>query len=295
MIPRPTFGPLAGRRSRALARRAAPAALARLAGGGRRVAARRAVRRPRRHVRVRGPATTPAARHCSRPPTARQGRRQLERQVEVLAALHADARLGPWARLVPRTLGVGDVDGLHFVLESRLPGADCRRLPARGARPGGPDGPASDRRAGGPHRQRRPGRRRHARPMGARAGVAGARGGPRRPPRRPGHGGGASWSRSCRAGRSPAPGRTATTTRRTCSSTNGRVSGVVDWTEGEPDGLVGADAVTLLLFERILAGQRARARAARVAGRPVAGGRVVARDAARGRRSGASTSARCCC
>jgi hypothetical protein len=34
----------------------------------------------------------------------------------------------------------------------------------------------------------------------------------------------------------------------------GRVSGVVDWTEAEPDGLVGADAVTLLLFERILAG-----------------------------------------
>jgi hypothetical protein len=32
------------------------------------------------------------------------------------------------------------------------------------------------------------------------------------------------------------------------------VSGVVDWTEAEPDGLVGGDAVTLLLFERILAG-----------------------------------------
>jgi aminoglycoside phosphotransferase (APT) family kinase protein len=32
------------------------------------------------------------------------------------------------------------------------------------------------------------------------------------------------------------------------------VSGVVDWTEGEPDGLVGADAVTLLLWEPILAG-----------------------------------------
>ena len=42
----------------------------------------------------------------------------------MLAALHADARLGPWARLVPRTLDVGDVDGLYFVLESRLPGAD---------------------------------------------------------------------------------------------------------------------------------------------------------------------------
>jgi hypothetical protein len=33
------------------------------------------------------------------------------------------------------------------------------------------------------------------------------------------------------------------------------VSGVVDWTEGERDGLVGADAVTLLLFEAILAGR----------------------------------------
>jgi hypothetical protein len=35
----------------------------------------------------------------------------------------------------------------------------------------------------------------------------------------------------------------------------GRVSGIVDWTEGEHDGLVGADAVTLLLFEPILAGR----------------------------------------
>jgi hypothetical protein len=32
------------------------------------------------------------------------------------------------------------------------------------------------------------------------------------------------------------------------------VSGVVDWTEAEPDGLVGADVVTLLVFQRILAG-----------------------------------------
>ena len=43
--------------------------------------------------------------------------------------LYETRGLGPWARLVPRTLGVGDVEGLHFVLESRLPGADSRRLP----------------------------------------------------------------------------------------------------------------------------------------------------------------------
>jgi hypothetical protein len=36
---------------------------------------------------------------------------------------------------------------------------------------------------------------------------------------------------------------------------DGRVSGIVDWTEGEPDGLVGADAVTLLVFEPVLAGR----------------------------------------
>ena len=34
----------------------------------------------------------------------------------------------------------------------------------------------------------------------------------------------------------------------------GAVSGIVDWPDGEPDGLVGADAVTLLLFEPILDG-----------------------------------------
>jgi hypothetical protein len=38
-------------------------------------------------------------------------------------------------------------------------------------------------------------------------------------------------------------------------SGDAHVSGVVDWVEGEPDGLVGADAVTLLLFEAVLAGR----------------------------------------
>ena len=63
-----------------------------------------------------------------------QGRLQLERQVRVLVALHADPRLarGP---AVPRTPGVGDVDGLHFVLESRPPGADFRPAARGGARP----------------------------------------------------------------------------------------------------------------------------------------------------------------
>ena len=34
----------------------------------------------------------------------------------------------------------------------------------------------------------------------------------------------------------------------------GAVSGIVDWPTGERDGLVGADAVTLLLFEHVLDG-----------------------------------------
>ena len=34
----------------------------------------------------------------------------------------------------------------------------------------------------------------------------------------------------------------------------GRISGIVDWCEAEPDGLVGADAITLLVSERMLDG-----------------------------------------
>ena len=128
-VPRPTFGPLAGRRSRAQARRIAPAALVRLGGpeaAGWRLGEPFDGRGDTNVFAVRADGGSPALLKAT---GSRQGRLQLERQVRVLAALHDDPRLGPWARLVPRTLGAGEVDGLHFVLESRLPGADCRRLP----------------------------------------------------------------------------------------------------------------------------------------------------------------------
>jgi hypothetical protein len=55
------------------------------------------------------------------------GRVELERQTAVLAALHADPRLGPWRDLLPRVLAAGLVDGGYCVLESRLPALDGRR------------------------------------------------------------------------------------------------------------------------------------------------------------------------
>jgi hypothetical protein len=251
MVPRPTFGPLAGHRSRAQARRAAPAALARLGGseaGGWRLGEPFEGRGDTNVFAVQADGGSPALLKAT---GSTQGRLQLERQVRVLAALHADPRLGPWARLVPRTLGVGDVDGLRFVLESRLPGADCRRLPeaergrvipmaletielaarTRARRP--VDAATLDRWVREPASHVREvvrGAHRAALDTVQARLVAELSGLP-----------------------SPAPGPMATSTRPTCSS-NGRVSGVVDWTEAEPDGLVGADAVTLLMFERILAG-----------------------------------------
>jgi len=171
----------------------------------------------------------------------------------VLAALHDDPRLGPWARLVPRTLGAGEVEGLAFVLESRLPGADCRRLPeaerarvipmaletiadlqARTRSVAAVDADVLDRWVREPASHVREvvrGTHRaaldalQARLVAELSGRVVAR----------------AWAHG------------------DYNQTNvlldgGRVSGVVDWTEAEPDGLVGADAVTLLMFERILAG-----------------------------------------
>ena len=252
-VPRPTFGPLAGRRSRAQARRIAPAALARLGGPE---AADWQLGEP---FDGRGDTNVFAVRAgCGSPAllkatASRQGRLQLERQVRVLAALHDDPRLGPWARLVPRTLGAGEVEGLAFVLESRLPGADSRRLPeadrarvipmaletiadlqARTRSVAAVDADVLDRWVREPASHVRDvvrGTHRtvldalQARLVADLSGRAVAR----------------AWAHG------------------DYNQTNvlldaGRVSGVVDWTEAEPDGLVGSDAVTLLMFERILAG-----------------------------------------
>jgi aminoglycoside phosphotransferase len=250
MVPRPTFGPLQGRRSRALARRVAPEALARLAGAGwwlgeafdgRGDTCVFAV-----HDESRSPALLKAA-------GAAQGRLQLERQVRVLAALHADARLGPWRRLLPRTLCTGDVDGLYFVLETRVPGADPRgaaaadraravplaleaigELQARTATVARVDAATVDRWV------RRPAAEVRAVVRGAHraaldrleAELVEALSG-REAPR--------SWAHG-------------DYNRTNVLLDRGAVSGIVDWPEGEPDGLVGADAVTLLLFEAIFAG-----------------------------------------
>jgi hypothetical protein len=252
-LPRPTFGPLAGRRSQALAQRAAPAALARLGeavAGGWRLGEPFAGRGDTCVFAVRDDAGSPALLKAA---GTRQGRHQLERQVEVLAALHADDRLGPWARLVPRTLYAGDVDDLYVVLEARLPGGDPRGASAADAARVLPAAlaaieelqvrtgtvapldtatldrwvrrPAAEVRAvvRGAHRAALD--RLEAELLAAFAGRAAAR----------------SWMHG-------------DYNRTNVLLRDGEVSGVVDWTEGEPDGLVGADAITLLLWEPILDG-----------------------------------------
>jgi len=257
MIPRPTFGPLAGRRSRALARRAAPAALARLAGGagGWRLGEPFAGRGDTCVFAVRDDAGSPALLKAT---ATRQGRRQLDHQVEVLAALHRDERLGPWARLVPRTLDVGDVDGVHFVLEARLPGADARgaaadrvravpmalaaidELAARTATLAPLDAATLDRWVRAPAgRVREVVRGAHRAAVdGLEAELSAALSG-REAARAWAHG---DYNRANVLLGPDEDGRAS-------------VSGIVDWTEGERDGLVGADAVTLLLFESVLAGR----------------------------------------
>jgi aminoglycoside phosphotransferase len=252
-VPRPTFGPLAGRRSRARARQAAPAALAKLGGpqaAGWRLGEPFEGRGDTNVFAVEAGDCSPALLKAT---GSQQGRLQLERQVEALTALHQDPRLGPWAQLVPRTLGVGDVDGLYFVLESRLPGADSRRLPeperervipmaletlaelyARTRTVAAMDTATVDRWVREPAAQvRAVVRGTHRDAVDALAARLVAELSGRTLARAWAHG--------------------------DYNQTNvlvdrGRVSGVVDWTEAEPDGLVGADVVTLLVFQRILAG-----------------------------------------
>jgi aminoglycoside phosphotransferase len=250
-VPRPTFGPLAGRRSRALARRAAPAALALLDGaGGWRLGEPFDGRGDTSVFAVRDDSGSPALLKAA---ATRQGWCQLGRQVTALAALHGDARLGPWSRLLPRTLGTGDVEGVHFVLETRLPGADPRsasaadrarllplalvaidELHTRTATVMTVDEPVLDRWVHAPAAQ-----------------VRAVVGGSHR----------AVLDRleaelvAALAGRPVARGWTHGDYNQTnVLLDGGQVSGIVDWTEAEPDGLVGADAVTLLISEAMLAG-----------------------------------------
>lgn len=63
-----------------------------------------------------------------------KGRRALQRQTAVLAALHADSRLGDWRRLVPRILEARQVNGSYAVLETKMPGEPGGRALADPAR-----------------------------------------------------------------------------------------------------------------------------------------------------------------
>jgi hypothetical protein len=107
LLPRPTFGPLSARRSRALGRRAAPAAMALLGSGS---AADWRLGEP---LDGRGYASVFPVRHghdsaaLLKATDTGRGRAELQREVDALAALHADARLDGWADLLPRTLATG--------------------------------------------------------------------------------------------------------------------------------------------------------------------------------------------
>ena len=199
---------------------------------------------------VRGDAGSPALLKAT---GTRQGRLQLERQVDVLAALHADERLGRWARLVPHTLGVGDVNGLHFVLESRLPGADPRAASAADrarvtplaleviaelqARTG-TVAPVDEATVGQWVR----------RPAGHVRAVV-------RADHRLALDRLETDLAAALAGRNVARSWVHGDFNRTnVLLDGGRISGIVDWCEAEPDGLVGADAITLLVSERMLDG-----------------------------------------
>jgi aminoglycoside phosphotransferase (APT) family kinase protein len=262
------------RRSRARVRGVAPAALALLDGG----AGRWRVGEP---LDGRGGTSVVAVHDCAgrgallKIAGTRQGRAQLARQVEVLAALDADDRLGPWARLVPRTLATGEVQGLAVVVESRLPGADPRRsdrgmdgqvvplalralaeLHARTAVVAPVDAGAVERWVHAPAaRVRAVVRGRHRVALDSlEAELA-----------------------STLAGRAVARAWTHGDYNRTnVLFDDGAVSGVVDWSEAEPDGLVGADALTLLVWEHVLTGTELGAVVVRWIAEPGAVADVVA-------------------
>ncbi|GEL18894.1 aminoglycoside phosphotransferase family protein [Pseudonocardia asaccharolytica] len=125
----PIAGPLTSLRASVLIRRTAPAAVAALLDGD--------GRSWRMGERLRGGSDTAiVAMHDGdatggrsillKATMSRPGRAQLVRQGTVLAALHADERLGPWRGLLPRILAAGDVNGAYCTLETRLGGGDGR-------------------------------------------------------------------------------------------------------------------------------------------------------------------------
>ena len=61
------------------------------------------------------------------------GAGSLRGEREILALLHRQQRLAGWRELIPAPLGWGNTEGTEYLLTSRLPGRDARRLPAAGA------------------------------------------------------------------------------------------------------------------------------------------------------------------
>ncbi len=64
---------------------------------------------------------------------SQHGAGSLRGEWEILRRLRAQERLGGWRELIPAPLGWGNTEGTEYLLTSRLPGRDARRLPAAGA------------------------------------------------------------------------------------------------------------------------------------------------------------------
>jgi aminoglycoside phosphotransferase len=60
------------------------------------------------------------------------GTGSLRGEREILGLLQAKERLAGWRELIPKPLGWGNIEGTEYLLTSRLPGRDGRRLPAAG-------------------------------------------------------------------------------------------------------------------------------------------------------------------
>ncbi|MDT7726193.1 MAG: hypothetical protein QOI21_2769 [Actinomycetota bacterium] len=57
-----------------------------------------------------------------------QGRVDLARQVAILGRMHADERIGTWRELLPRVIATGEVKHCYCMVETRLRGGDGRRV-----------------------------------------------------------------------------------------------------------------------------------------------------------------------
>ena len=257
--------------------------------GGGRLAVGRAVRRAGRHERLRGPGRL-------RQPGAAQGHREPAGTTAAGAAGPRPRR--PARRSAPGVMGpagaahAGGRRGRGPGIRARVTAAR-RRLPAPargGSVPGDPHGARDDRRPAGPYPVGRGGRRRRARPVGARAGVPCARRGPRHAPDRPRRAPGAAGRGPVRARGRPGLGaRRLQPDQRAPRRRPGEWGRRLDRGRAGRTGRLGRGHPADVRADP--RGHRARARVAGVAGRPVAGGPRGERDSARrggrrGRRGG---------